>query len=975
MKGIRLAFAVTGLVFVVISGVLHSPRFHRYLLSNIHEATGWDVSLDESRISLLRGRLSARALSIRKPDGSPLLTADALTLKISPLSAIRGKLILRDIRLESPHLYLPEKKTGPLDPEKLAQASDRFFEIFERSLLLQNTILDQLAVTHLVVHRPDGREWTCQTALLRVEPNLLRQIEIELGLQEALPLLESFRLVATVKKHGFKLKKFDLVSPKIKIAAQGEWKGSLEKGSLALATQLEAPTVLSDPLKITLASRMEKKVARLEKIEAHLGVARLEGQGNFRLDDLSYKIPFTAREVPLEALFKKIPSSIVGPAEGVGEVDGLAEGKLPALVVTSRARIRDFHHTVLKAREASGTLDLRWPELVFDAAVKPGSDGRIQANVKGGVVFKRLPDKEKLQSTLKTLDLKIASGSLTDMVPSLKVSGTAEGSLHMTGAEGTSVQGNGHIEIKNGHWFLGGVDSLVTDISFRPGGKIGFTKTTIALPGLAPWSWPREVSLETTERAAVFSGEPAEGVSFRGSYGKDSKVFRLDSFQFRKAPSSLNGSLSLLPGERLEGQIKGTVNLGWLTYFPSLFRDGRGLCRIDLGVSGPMRDPSLRGFLQFPDETENEIIPRGFPREFSSLEGRIDVSGQTLSPRLNGLLGDGHFRLEGRLGMSHWRPDLFDLVFSGKELSLSRHNVYRVDFDSHLRITGNAPAPRIEGDINILDGRYLKPFIVSERVIRPETTEREPSYWETALQQVPLQLSVKSSGDLRIQNNIASLILESDLKVKGTMGHPQMEGHFSVLDGKIHYIGKDFVLNEGRLDFRAGEKDPFLRLVAEHEIPPDFTVYIELKGPLSNLDVNLSSSPSLPRHDILSLLASGLTQEELRRGGNRTSLGRNILASEISGVLERPLARSTGLDVFRLEASPSGALSVLSVGKNLTDRMSVEFQSDLAPETAQRTIQANYYLTDNILLKGYRTRNAGSNPKYQFNISFRVRLN
>jgi translocation and assembly module TamB len=152
---------------------------------------------------------------------------------------------------------------------------------------------------------------------------------------------------------------------------------------------------------------------------------------------------------------------------------------------------------------------------------------------------------------------------------------------------------------------------------------------------------------------------------------------------------------------------------------------------------------------------------------------------------------------------------------------------------------------------------------------------------------------------------------------------------------------------------------------------------VELKGYLSNLQVNLTSTPGLPREDVLSLITTGHTQEELRAAGvNRQSMGMGVLAGELTSAIEQPITRRTGLDVFRLEASESGQLSKVSVGKYVTDRLTLEFQSDFAPETAQRTVQANYYLTDNILLKGTRIweNNQGTGPRFNFNLSFRFRL-
>ena len=112
-------------------------------------------------------------------------------------------------------------------------------------------------------------------------------------------------------------------------------------------------------------------------------------------------------------------------------------------------------------------------------------------------------------------------------------------------------------------------------------------------------------------------------------------------------------------------------------------------------------------------------------------------------------------------------------------------------------------------------------------------------------------------------------------------------------------------------------------------------------------------------------------------GISRQSLGTSVLAGEITSAIEGPIYRSTGLDVFRLEASESGQLSKVAVGKEVTDRLTLEFQSDFAPETAQRALQANYYLTDNILLKGRRvweSSQSDTTPHYNLNMSFRVRM-
>jgi hypothetical protein len=97
--------------------------------------------------------------------------------------------------------------------------------------------------------------------------------------------------------------------------------------------------------------------------------------------------------------------------------------------------------------------------------------------------------------------------------------------------------------------------------------------------------------------------------------------------------------------------------------------------------------------------------------------------------------------------------------------------------------------------------------------------------------------------------------------------------------------------------------------------------------------VNLTSTPGLPREDVLSLITTGHTQQELREAGiTRQSMGMGVLAGELTSAIGQPISRKTGLDVFRLEASESGQLSKLSVGKYVSDRLDgSSFQSDFAP--------------------------------------------
>lgn len=965
--------AVVVVVFIVLAVTLHHPAFHRHLLSILKRAAGIEITFVDSEVHLLRSVVILRGVEARGSRGRFNLQADRILFNLSSLSVIRGKFIITDLEVDRPVVSISRSEGASKPPADLIP---KIFERFERSFLLQNTILDRGVVRDLTLRYGEGREIRLREATLRLLPTLLREIRISLELADASslsPSLTSLGLDVTVKRDGIKLKRLKAVTPKLALEVSGRWNGTLEKGRLILDGRLEVPRLLSDTLHFGLDAALEERVATIKRIRAKLEDASFEGEGRFWVDSLVYDLKFSAKDLALESIFGKMPGAVLGPARGTGDAEGRAQGALPRLHAEAEAKIHNLTHHALGCREAEGTLRLNWPDLDFQARGMPGTDRRTQLTVDGGVTFKHVPGREKLQAVLRTLTLDVENASIEDVVPTLKVSGGMDGTMTLQGAEGTSVQGTAHAHVTAGHWFLGPIDSLETDIVFRPGGKVSFAKTAVRIPYVEPFTWPGLINLETSGEAVLFSGDPAPGIFVKGSYHKGSEVFRIDSLRVGSALGSLEGSAGYFPGGRIEARLQGPFDLEWLRLVPSLFREGRGVARLNLSASGPLKDPQVRGRIEF---AKNDLEIRGFPQEIANLEGVLALEGSTFVPSLSGDLGDGRFHLEGRIGTIHWKPSQFDLRFEGNNLTFSQINIYRVDFDAAVTLKGSLPAPRLEGRIDIVDGRYVKNFAIRELVLKPTEVPVEPRPWEKAVAPVALALSVKNSGDLEVRNNVARLLLRCDLQVSGTYGHPRIGGTFAATEGEFRYLGEDFILTEGRLEFLdPSRSDPYLTLQAQQEIPPDYSVFVGVDGFLSNLEVSLSSSPSLPREDILSLIAFGMTREEIRQSGrSRRSLTAEILAGEISGVLERPVSRKTGLDIFRLEASEKGSISVLALGKRVTDRLTVEFRNDLAPESAERTVQANYYLTDNILLKGFRTREAGKDPRYQVNMSFRFRL-
>ena len=991
LKSLIVSFTVIGVVLISGDFLLHSSLSLRYLLNTIYRSTGWDVSLKDSKLRLYRGLVIAWGLEVKDPKGEIRFTSEQLFIHVSPLSLIRGKLIVTDLTVDHPEVYLPAPTKSPkpsLDLTEMSQKIRNLFAKFEKSLFLQNAILDHIVVHDLILHQKDKPDLLVEEAKLKIVPNFGREIEVNVGIANASGLgtpLKKIEVGIAIARDHIHLRKIAMDWNKIRLGLEGEWKGDLVKGSLDLHGQMDVPTVLSDPLTFSIDSNLEKQIAIIKKLEAHLGKASLTGNGEVDLKKLLYHVTFSAKDLPLESIFKQLNSVVLSPAKGIAEAEGEAIGQIPSIHIQANAKMHNLTHGPIAARETGGTVTFNWPTLDFDAKVKPGPGEDIQALVKGGVLFKRVPGMEKIQVELKGIDATFEKSNLADLLPSLKMGGLLDGSLHLGEGPQFTVQGSGHALVTAAHWQAMPVDSLKTDIAIHPGGQVTLSHTEINTPYFNTPEWPGTMEITPVPDGVELTGQPSRNISFKSKYQKGSGLFSISSFKIRNETSHLEGAGNFYTGSpsgNLNGWLKGTINLEWLLTMPALFREARGMADVDLHASGTLNNPAFQGHVQFHND---EISFRNLAEGFTGLNGTLAIDGASVKPKLYGQWEDGTFKLDGSLHLDHWKPKELNLALKGKNLSISKHKTYKIYFDTDVTLQGALPSPTLAGRVDIVDGRYFKNFVIRDLVLQQEDTTLEPTDFEKTLQGIQLDLKVKNSGDLKINNNVAiNILLLSDLEVRGTYSHPRVNGALSVTDGKFHFLGEDFEISDGRLEYLdPSRNEPYLSLTAQRDMsqnevsPSSYIVNVSVKGYLSNLEVTLSSIPSLKRGDIVSLIITGVTQAQAFSNGNSgRMLTSNLLGSEISTILERPLSKTTGLDIFRLEASESGNLSRFSFGKNLTDRFSLEFLNDLDPKTAERTVQANYSLTDNILLKGFSIwkNTEGGTLRYEFNVSFRFRL-
>ena len=244
------------------------------------------------------------------------------------------------------------------------------------------------------------------------------------------------------------------------------------------------------------------------------------------------------------------------------------------------------------------------------------------------------------------------------------------------------------------------------------------------------------------------------------------------------------------------------------------------------------------------------------------------------------------------------------------------------------------------------------------------------------LEQVRFNLNIDTATPIFVDNNLARAEVTADLRLIGTPYEPGLAGRLTVLeDGEI-------ALNERRYAVERG----VITFIGERRIQPSFDlllntsarnydITIAVSGLPGETETTLTSDPTLPEPDIMSLLVTGRTLEEMR--GEEFEVAReqmlSYLAGRVGSQLGRGLQRATGLDTVRIEpnliANETDPSARLTVGEDIADDLELIYSTNLTDSSDQIWV-VEYDVTRRFQTRGVRQ----SDNSYRFDIRHDVRF-
>ncbi len=412
----------------------------------------------------------------------------------------------------------------------------------------------------------------------------------------------------------------------------------------------------------------------------------------------------------------------------------------------------------------------------------------------------------------------------------------------------------------------------------------------------------------------------------------------------------------------------GVIPMEVMGLFMEDLADSSGLMRVSSQIRTRELKPEITALITLEDIAYT--LPMNGQR-LHSLNGTVSIRGDEVSIEdITGRLDTGAFRMGGTARLEGFDLGTLELLAETKALPVSIPDTMEFTMDAELSLDMRGNRSRLWADVVILDGVYYRDmqvnlltgvidrlFLSQKRFGQKKAAKPELS---PALRALELDVTVKRRGDVKVENNIAVLDLNPDLKITGTLQKPVVNGRVAVTDGIVTFQNNDFTVTKGVIDFL----DPY-RTRAEVDIRAttrvrDWDITLDLEGEPDNLQLTLSSEPAEEPADILSLLIVGKTSRELTLESSSVTVSPSgMMAELLTSTYGEEIKKATTLDILEFRGSDfstagGGESMRLTVGKELSRRMTVKYEMETRnTETIQRAI-AEYKILENLLINGYQ---------------------
>jgi autotransporter translocation and assembly factor TamB len=358
---------------------------------------------------------------------------------------------------------------------------------------------------------------------------------------------------------------------------------------------------------------------------------------------------------------------------------------------------------------------------------------------------------------------------------------------------------------------------------------------------------------------------------------------------------------------------------------------------LDVDVTGTIGKPVFSGAGDVTVNVArftNATIPalRNFSARLSFAQNALSVE------RFGGDLAGGPFSMSGRVTFPKLTEPTLDLQLKANSVLLARNDTLTARADAEVKVAGPFAAAIVSGNIAMTNSHILKNIdlipigLPGRPAPEPPSSRPEFSISTPPFRDWKFDVVIKTKDPVLIRGNLATGEATSDLKLTGTGLHPGLQGLVRMENVEATLPFSRLEVSRGSLTFEPSDPmNPKIDLQGT-SVLRDYTVRVYVYGTVLSPEAIFTSEPPLPQEEIISLIATGVTRQELS-GSN------NVLAGRAASLLVQQLYRKI---VKKGEPAQSN---------EFFNRLDLDLGT-VDPRTGQQQATARFKINDRLVLTG-----------------------
>ncbi len=429
----------------------------------------------------------------------------------------------------------------------------------------------------------------------------------------------------------------------------------------------------------------------------------------------------------------------------------------------------------------------------------------------------------------------------------------------------------------------------------------------------------------------------------------------------------LNGSYPVQSSGDMNVAANGTLDLELLQDWTNGGHSS-GQVTVELHAKGNKTQPVLQGRARVVNVAyTSDDLPVGI----GSLNGDISIEGNHLQiANLSGTAGGGTFSLGGS-GV-YGNNSSFNLALEAKSVRV-RQNGVRAVVGGNLSLIGTTTASTLGGRVTVDNLSFNEGSDLAEIIgqFSEDNTVSDPS---SLINKVKLNVAVQSSDNLNLASSQLSIAGSANLNVVGTLADPVILGRIALTSGEVFFLGKRFEIQNGTIAFaNTVRTEPLVNLYV-NTVVDQYTITINLTGPMDRLKTTYTSDPSLSTADIINLLAFGRTTADAASSASTpASVGaESAVASAAGSQVASQVEKLTGISQLTLNplaGNNQNPGSQVAVQQRVSGNILLTFSTDVTSAQNQ-SIQVQYRAKRNVTVSVLRDENGGYGIDVRYHKAF-----